>query len=496
MENIDEFMRHKFNNEEPDGRFEFREEFWEQAKALIELDEANRKKNRRWLFFWWVSGLILLAGAWGFWQTGAELFRDNSRQESAVIVAASEHPAVSSDLLNHGLNHDGNSAAPLQNKSAKTQNSSLRHSSNMLDKNNNSTTSTPLRNTQDLKEVKPSFNTERPTGNANKKRGNDLLILAQKAPLGTVLPDLTKKSSLEGTLPEAAKPDLELTEIESPIPASVANDGLRTDNLSSNMFSSIPTAATLKSEQVAKQIAVFDPLSVPIQPIAYKKDQLQPFFDTEIVQPAPVKVLKDKRFSVGVEAFTSVFVFDQNPLKWGGGAGLFTEFGFQKHWSATGGLRYRFIPKAADTQVISQEDYTSLVRYSFGAQYIEQKRDITAFHLIELPLGLQWRAGRFALNAFGAPGIVLGALGQVTNSSTSSLSFTQNYINSQRDIYFSSDVYRRISMSVGTGVAWQAFSGLSFYAQFQYYGSLSKPASDGTKEKGFENISAGIKYKF
>ncbi|HRI58158.1 MAG TPA: hypothetical protein PK228_00465, partial [Saprospiraceae bacterium] len=69
-------MRKKFNTDPdtPGDRFEFREEYWEQAKTLIEAEEARRRKRRRWLLWWLFAGLLVGAGCWvlagGEWQWG------------------------------------------------------------------------------------------------------------------------------------------------------------------------------------------------------------------------------------------------------------------------------------------------------------------------------------------------------------------------------------------------------------------------------------------
>ena len=68
MENIDELMRQKFDSDNPGERFEFQEEYWEQAQALLEQDEARRRR-RLWFLFGLLLALALLA--WfllGQWQ--------------------------------------------------------------------------------------------------------------------------------------------------------------------------------------------------------------------------------------------------------------------------------------------------------------------------------------------------------------------------------------------------------------------------------------------
>ncbi|MFZ4634975.1 MAG: hypothetical protein ACOYNO_12270, partial [Saprospiraceae bacterium] len=68
MENLDEFMRRKFNEPtaDDDARFDFKEEYWLQAEALIKQDE----RRRRAAIWWWRTGvatallLLLLLLLW------------------------------------------------------------------------------------------------------------------------------------------------------------------------------------------------------------------------------------------------------------------------------------------------------------------------------------------------------------------------------------------------------------------------------------------------
>ncbi|MBC7778279.1 MAG: hypothetical protein H7246_22795, partial [Phycisphaerae bacterium] len=60
MDNLDDLMRQKFDSDDPGARFEFREEYWEQAQVLLEQDEARRRR-RLWIFIGLVLALALLA---------------------------------------------------------------------------------------------------------------------------------------------------------------------------------------------------------------------------------------------------------------------------------------------------------------------------------------------------------------------------------------------------------------------------------------------------
>ena len=477
MEHIDEFMRHKFNSEEPEERFEFREEYWVQAQALIELDEASRKKHRRWLLFWWISGLILLAGAWGFWQTGSALLKEQKRQAPGVELAASGRSSATLALPGANLNKDKNK------EKAKKEPEKARRA--------------PSANITQTKESSPEMGAasiaiegDHKHRISSSKGAVGLLRKAEKAPAGTVLPIPSRNTGLENNMPLTTSTG---SKTENNIVATSENlvRGSDTQTVAPSLNKGMNGTA-----QVKGNLMTIESLPLPMQLLVYQSKLPLPLAKLEVASPAPVKVLNDKRLRFGVETFTSAFIFNQSALGWGGGVGVFAERAFHKNLSLTGGIRYRYVPKSDAIQSSDQEDYKSEVRYSFGAQFIRQKKNVTGFHLVEIPFGLQWHSGRLTFTAFGAPEIVLGAFGKVSQSRTSALSLTADYDNSSNDLYFSSDLYRRFSISVGTGVEWQTFGGLSLCAQFQYFGSLVKPAADATKGKGFGNINVGLKYRF
>lgn len=56
MEHFDDMLRNSIANDYPENRFEFREEYWQQAQALIESYERKRKRRA---IFWIFNGLLL-----------------------------------------------------------------------------------------------------------------------------------------------------------------------------------------------------------------------------------------------------------------------------------------------------------------------------------------------------------------------------------------------------------------------------------------------------
>lgn len=89
MENkdrLDEFLQRKFAADDPGQRFAFREEYWQQAEALIEA--AERRKRRRGLFWWWwlTGGAGALLLAWALLGNGWNGFRRPAAAAPAVPV--------------------------------------------------------------------------------------------------------------------------------------------------------------------------------------------------------------------------------------------------------------------------------------------------------------------------------------------------------------------------------------------------------------------------
>lgn len=113
MENkdrLDEFLQHKFAEDNPEQRFAFREEYWQQAQMLIEADE--RRKRRRGLFWWWMAGglgLVLIA-LW--WMTGGTDYAGNPSGAGTSFTPEASAPVGKEDLEARVQQKPGHSGEP------------------------------------------------------------------------------------------------------------------------------------------------------------------------------------------------------------------------------------------------------------------------------------------------------------------------------------------------------------------------------------------------
>jgi hypothetical protein len=126
-------MQYNYENDDPASRFEFREEYWEQAKALIEADEARRRR-RRWLLWWFFAGLLLVVAGW-WWASPGQLL---SKKEEKLEKIEVQSPKI--DIKTHlDRNISNEESTQLPSNTEKT--TSNRAGSNSSEINTNTTAS-------------------------------------------------------------------------------------------------------------------------------------------------------------------------------------------------------------------------------------------------------------------------------------------------------------------------------------------------------------------
>jgi hypothetical protein len=100
MENVDEFMRRKFNEPavDDDSRFEFKEEYWNQAEALIKQDERRRKAA----IWWWRTGVAMaLCLLLLLWRTCSQYsIEPNATPSEQQQVQTQQHPQTNRQMPN------------------------------------------------------------------------------------------------------------------------------------------------------------------------------------------------------------------------------------------------------------------------------------------------------------------------------------------------------------------------------------------------------------
>lgn len=487
MENIDDFMQRKFDSDDPAERFPFREEYWEQAQALIEADEQRRRKRRRFLFWWFFSGLFVGAGVLWLWlgQPGqaSEMASGKDMEQQEVVSPAA--PAEKNTLSDR--EHSTATTTPRQTDTASEQGSE--HSLKSIDnqqsragegkaqaesapKKPGATPSvTTLRGAR-TPAVAPSISSRKARSD-RKTNGTGKSTPSSDRPSENNIPAPEKTTNQNEDIkqPQSVSPDKSM-------PAQLNAPVSTTDAIQAAGF--VPT----------DNIALLEVLELPFPPVLRAEKNLV-FYKKPKQYAAQIKPVSDKRFVLGAAASVSTW-------KSGTGytAGLFGNYRLNAPWSVSAGLRLRYLPLAAANPLPDSSEQVSVrYRYSFGFERTEWRRTAVGLHYLEIPLAARWQRGRLGLEAGVAPGILLLARDQVTQTIESSLGgietpvkrFESGEKTNFRSAYFSTFVLAE----------WRVVSRLGLTLRGNYRpGSILKPVENIEFEKFALGLDMGLRWRF
>lgn len=441
MKNIDDFMRQKFDND-PDksGRFDFREEYWEQAQAMLEAEEARRKR-RRWLLWWAFSVAVAVVAVAVYSSSGsgqkqvADGGSSDSRQEQRAEKSGSgsgqEQILSGHSAGSEAVQTQGSAAAKgfiLEEKTLVADSVFLK---NKIENQGFGTKNGAAGN---------RFAPEQPSG-----KGGDLP--AKKPQAQSESP--TNSDGVTGSPP--------------PPPNNEPND-LRD-------FASLPTLLQL--------------LQLPPRPL-----------DTPYVSMAarPIEPVRERRFTFGLAASASLSQTSPDGKRLGGVGGAFAEYRLAPSWSLTAGAQWRFLPgdRRADSAVA---ETSTQLRYGFGYQQDEFSLETCGLHFLELPVGLQWRRGAFGAEAGVASGFLIGVQGRLTQSHSESL---QDGVSETRSrVWLDKSPYRSAYFAPFFGAEWRATQKLGLSLRGVYHpGSLAKENPDTPPPGSLFWLDAGVRFRF
>jgi hypothetical protein len=442
MENIDDFMRQKFDSDDPAGRFEFREEFWEQAQALIEADEAKRRKRRRWLFWWFFAGLLVAAGSWqlavgnwqlavGSWQwaVGSGQWAVGSGQDivgGGQDVVGREQEAVGSG---QGAGGSGQVAVDREQQTGgRAAATGSKGTKNALVKGG-------LLKKADH-QITPAAQGLQPESGKNAGISDDISASDGE----------TNNRRITGAVEKDAKSDGEV---------ALADTAAGQVNIS--------------DDAGAEKEAALQPFPVPLQALAWPPRP----FDTVTVQVAAplIKPHREHRLHFGLSAGASLYepTADGRRIGWSGG--VFAAFRFNPAWSASLGLQGRFQP--GDKSLPGDSLSSHVLQYSFGYQEDTWTLERRGLCFVEAPLSVQWRRRAFGVEGGIVPGVLLGARGRLIREREASL---QDGVSiSRRGVWTDDAPYRRVYTAGFIGASWYLNRRLEFSARgFYRPGNLLK----------------------
>lgn len=486
MENIDDFMQRKFDSDDPAERFPFREEYWEQAQALIEADEQRRRKRRRFLFWWWCSGLLIGAGAVWLW------FARPEQGAASASGTASERPGIVSGGTPGATNalpekdHNAENVYPVQpavsperesNKNAKNIDNQLNRVVSKVgdvvpgqQRDKQTTTVASHR-------IGSSRNKPRPVQNDPKTGENRNGLPAEtNQPLSAGSTENTTPAQKNAATMQGISTNQVASDIAEPL--QMNNAGQPGDSIS------------VLDAIVPKEIFLLQALDLPFPPASRTRNKL-------LLKKMPKQYAADIK-PVDNQRITFDAGISVSSWKNGSGysAGVMGYYPLDARWSLGTGLQLRYFPlAAAGPEPDSSENVSVQYRYSFGFERTEKRRTAIGLQYLELPLAVQWRRGRLGLEAGAAPGVLLQVRDRVTETRETSLSGVETL--AVRKVRGEKTNFRRGSLNTFIMAEWQVVSGLGLTFQGNYRpGSVRKPVENTNPDKDVWGFDAGLHWRF
>lgn len=497
MENFDERMRHKYDNDDPGGRFEFREEYWEQALALIEADEAlRRQKRRRGLLWWSLAGLLLLSAGIGWWcMTGA-----NTGLNPESAIGANETTGQSITQPDKATQQDAthttdktatasNTTTTDTNQTDKTNTSDVQNQGKNNSFNTKNNTLNAAQRSQQLPARNRAFDAK---GNAsgNNNSSNSDKQLTQKGKQANTTP----QSSGLSTGAEQPTGNVNTAQgagnggAENALKNPENTGGAAAENADAT---TTPAAAPVKTlDKLLEQLFT---LPLPMEPaISTEKKALKT--PEKAVEPMAnqIKPVKDSRFSAGLAASGLLYKSSIDKRNLGFTTALYGAYRINRHWSASAGLGIRFTPGTwTDT---SGTQFTESFLYSFGFESVQTERRAAGLLSLEIPVAASWHHGAFGLEAGVAPGYLLYALDrykETTENSFHGPKTTRNRLEKA-----DTESYGRYYANTFAGAEWWFSRNASLTLRGNYrLGALVIQSVENPAVKAGASVELGLKLK-
>jgi cytoskeletal protein RodZ len=380
MDNIDDLMRQKFDSDEPGERFEFKEEYWEQAEALLKLEDEQRKR-RSWALLGLLLLLLFLVLA-GWWYL--------SLADGGQTQIQEKNPIKQTEL----------GALKEQNNNTRQTNANT----NALQEA--AATESKTATTRAITEIKQPESTKKSTNKPSPLPGT-----AQRDKLG------------HWKLTDGKQSSLQIQNEAENAPITPANQTIQANDASQKEeVSTIGEKEILAESFSLLALSVIRlellPLPIPERAIPEKNQALT----LERAMGGQKKTAKpERRFSVGVTLLGSVNAPDQADRRLGAAAGAYAQFRLSRQFGLQLGAQYRITPGYAISDSSTLVAATEQLRYSFGFQKTAYRRETRALHHVEMPLALQWNPGRIGMEAGATLGYLLMVQDRTTLRHESSL---------------------------------------------------------------------------
>jgi hypothetical protein len=477
MEDLDDLMRKKFDSDDPAERFEFSEEYWEQARILLEKEEKRRRKGG----WWWLVPALIVCAAGG-------LYFGYRSETTPKLLGATPQDAPQRQTGIHPAAQPDKPSEPADSISVPAR-------TNSSDENN---TLTAIQEKNDnLESAKPGPNTSNTanTISAFHKSKSPRTGKTPETPTPAILADGRKTASSETTNKGLSATKPEKNQVSTP-------------NAAEKQPAVPQTAPTNSTDRQAPELntspATFRQLPILLLPVGLTPLPLQPTAIPALPRskagaPAlatPGKPFRERKFSWDAGLSGSVNEADSSG-KWAGlAAGISGNYRFGKHWGVSLGLHWRFAPGLDAPYPPSADSLPNVAHrlvYSFGFNRETRVRSTTGLHFFEVPLSLRYQKGAWQF-AGGVAGQWLLAVHQRTRKTDSS-SLEPNRVAIQRFVRGDKSRYTTFGIAVLAGADYTLNRRFSIASKLQYrFTPLFNIAQ--ASPRGLGSLDLGIKYRF
>ena len=497
MKNIDDLMRQKFDSDDPAERFEFQEEYWEQAQALLEQEEERR---RRWLWLFFALALALALGTWlllghpgilsqkegGVGNSISTTENIENQTNTDGKKAFGERGAQASKVLGDSI---GESAARNEAASKKSVVSSSNGTENVnANANGKSSSPNPQRGTKSQESRLDALN----TGESR---------LRQYSSRDATKPDKINKTNNQTTQREDSRqPALAAPQLDSK-DAQPTDQNHPEKSETEKQFGILNPASPIPNTPITQypQIPISN-LPTPLAPLDLKPRVLVPKQVQTVVkepianQPTP---LEDSRFSLGLSLAGAAYEKSDTMGSWAGWTiGAFGAYRLNPKWSLMLGAQWRYVPGhgAFSGPDSDNPDFVEQLRYSFGYKSEQWQRETRGLHYLEVPFSAHWHKARLGLEAGGVVGMLFAVQNRTEHTVSSSLEAAKTTVNK----YDKGDKapYNRQYYSMFAGADYRLNNRISVMTRAQYrFTPVLKKAADGVKNSGLGNLELGLRVR-
>jgi len=505
MDNIDEFMQQKFGSDDPAGRFGFREEYWDQARILLESDEVQRRKRRRWLL-WWVfafAGLVAIPIWWychekadfpSIYPSGTLQYPAGTQSDTVKLRdtgSAQEQGSASTDQVKNSADPESMQDVAVRSVS-ENKKAGKQHDDQLL----SNEVAREGRSANASGELQAAY--------AGKKRPEDSPAKSRNLPATGLNAASIGASNKTNTAAEQAIAS-ETRPSENPASAN-AKDFNQEQNIPAKndiVRQETPESVKPQDELIPKRIDLFDPLPLPFNPVwSGKHRQTMPAGPAKVDVVQQTDVYRDKRWSGFAQLAASYYPGTQLTGQLGTVLGLSLMYNLKPDWSLSLGISGRFMPSMAansdNNQVLLES--AGQLRYGFGYARDDFFEDPRSFNMIEIPLAVHWQKPSWgSLEAGVMPGFLSAVRGRIVRYSSSSLQPVPEMSVEQRSASLDKSNYEQTFISLFAGAEWKASRRLGLFGKATYMQpnrwNKTQPL-DLVKPQDLFWIDAGLRIRF